>query len=42
MLVSLGLNMFSPGDPVTLSLDETHVFVFKRRNEAQSAIYANS
>ena len=37
-----GLNMFSPGDPVTLSLDETHVFVFKRRHEAQPAIYANS
>ena len=30
-----GLNMFSPGDEVTLSLDHTHVFVFRRRDEVQ-------
>jgi iron(III) transport system ATP-binding protein len=28
-----GLNMFSPGDAVTLSLDETNVFVFRRREQ---------
>jgi iron(III) transport system ATP-binding protein len=30
-----GLNMFSPGDAVTLSLDETHVFVFRRRQQVE-------
>ena len=30
-----GLNMFTPGDEVTLSLDHTHVFVFRRRDEVQ-------
>ncbi len=34
-----GLNMFSPGDAVTLGLDDTNVFVFKRRTPIPSSTY---